>query len=98
MLQTRGKALAVALVIGALAASGTARAAELWRCADGLVQVGDSILAVEADCGPPDRRVRLVNGLGGLEGTAYYYKGAYGQAARKVVFDGGRVVRIERLD
>lgn len=85
---------AIALTVFA----GTASADELWRCDSGLVKLGDDIMSVIEDCGQPVREVALVNGLGNQVGKALYFDGGYGQADRKVIFSGGRVVGIVRLD
>ncbi len=90
-------ALTRSITLMAVAAASAAHGASL-RCGGDLVQEGDSVLDVQESCGDPAREVALVNDHGGRVGTAFYYHGGYGKADRKVIFSGGRVTRIDRLD
>lgn len=88
--------IAACLVV-LLGAATTAEAAGL-RCGNDRVQVGESIITVEAQCGQPKRRAGLVNDDGNVIGTIYYYDSPnYGGNDRRIVFRGGRVVSIERV-
>jgi len=67
------------------------------RCGNKLIEPGDSIVAVDKACGPPDRKAALVDGYDRRVGTAYYYTSP-NKRTRKVIFRGGTVVQIQELD
>ena len=85
------------IAIGLILATSVAQADDVFRCGINLVQVGDSVLEVEDNCGPPQQVAPLVNEFGEQVGIIWYYRGDFGKADREVTFSSGRVIRIERL-
>lgn len=88
----------IRLLAAVIAATAIPAHADSLRCGNDLVRPGDGVTTVLDDCGNPKRTARLVNGYGNQVGTVMYFSPGFGQADRRVVFRGGRVDAIERLD